>query len=133
MNASQSPVVLVVDDHADTREMLLLWLGCSGFQGIEAVDAGAALAAVAEAVPDAILLDMGLPDLDGYEVCRRLRQNPATRATPVIALTGYGSPGDLKRARDAGCDVVLVKPCPPDQVVLELQRHLPAFFGPPGS
>jgi two-component system, cell cycle response regulator DivK len=133
MNAVQPPTVLVVDDDADNREMLGMWLDCCGFQAIEAADAAGAMTKIAERVPDAILLDIGLPDFDGYEVCRRLRQNPATRSTPIIALTGFAYPADAERARDAGCNAVLVKPCPPEQVLLELQRHLPAHFPPPAK
>jgi CheY-like chemotaxis protein len=130
MNADTRPVVLVVDDHADTREMLCMWLDCCGFHGEEAADAGSALVKIAESVPDAILLDIGLPDFDGYEVCRRLRENPTTRSTPIVVLTGYGYPADVQRARDAGCDAVMVKPAPPEQILLELQKQLPSRFPP---
>lgn len=127
MSASQ-PLVLVVDDMADKREMQCMWLECCGFRGVEAADGASALAKVAEVVPDAILLDIGLPDISGYELCRRLRQDPATQSTVIIALTGYGFPDDIQRARDAGCDAVFVKPADLGRVLLELQRRLPAFF-----
>jgi CheY-like chemotaxis protein len=133
MHAVNRPVVLVVDDHADTREMLCMLLDCCGFRGIEAADGKSALTKIAESVPDAILLDIGLPDLDGCELARRLRQNPAAQSTPIIVLTGSGFPADIQRARDAGCDAVLVKPYPPERLLLELQRRLPSFFGPAGS
>jgi CheY-like chemotaxis protein len=130
MSAGQLPTVLVVDDDADNREMLAMWLDCCGFRVIEAANALAALTTIAERPPDAILLDIGLPDVDGYEVCRRVRRNPATESMPIVALTGFAFPADVERARDAGCSAVLVKPCPPERVLLELQRRLPAFFPP---
>jgi CheY-like chemotaxis protein len=83
-----------------------------------------------EARPDAILLDIGMPDMDGYELCRRFRANPVTQSTPIIARTGYALPTDLERARDAGFSAVLIKPCAPDRVVLEIQRLLPLDFDP---
>lgn len=131
MPVNKVPLVLVVDDHADTREVLLVWLNCCGFRGEEAEDGSSALARITENLPDAILLDIGLPDFDGYELCRRLRRDPATQSTPIIALTGWGMANDVRRAKDAGCNAVLVKPCPPERVLLELQRHLPMHFPPP--
>jgi CheY-like chemotaxis protein len=122
------PQVLVVDDDADTREMLRLCLSLSGVDATEAANATDALKRVSETPPHAILLDMGLPDIDGYELCRRLRANPSTQLTPIIALTGYAFPTDIERARGAGCDAVLVKPCPTEHILLELQRHLPSLF-----
>jgi CheY-like chemotaxis protein len=132
MDATRRPVVLVVDDDTDTRDVLCMWLDCCGFRGVDAGDAASVLARVAEEVPDAILLDLGLPDIDGFEVCRRLRQNPATQSTPIIVLTGYASPTDTRRALDAGCDAVFVKPAAPERLALELQRRLPSFFPPAG-
>jgi two-component system, cell cycle response regulator DivK len=130
MAVNKGPFVLVVDDHADTREMLRFGLDLIGIRSEGAESAGEALQAIAENLPDAILLDIGLPDFDGYEVCRRLRQNPATRLTPIIAVTGWAGATDLQRARDAGCNSVLVKPCEFDKVLSELQRHLPLYFPP---
>jgi two-component system, cell cycle response regulator DivK len=130
MAANKGPFVLVVDDHADSREMLRFGLDLIGIRTEGAESASEALRAVAENLPDAILLDIGLPDFDGYEVCRRLRQNPATRLTPIIAITGWATAADVQRAREAGCNSVLVKPCEFDKVLLELRRHLPLHFPP---
>lgn len=91
------PRVLVVDDHDDTRAMLCQWLDCCGFQGEQAEGGTSALAKIAENLPDAILLDIGLPDFDGCEVCRRLRRNPATASTPIVALTGYGMATEVQK------------------------------------
>jgi two-component system CheB/CheR fusion protein len=73
---------------------------------------------------DVVLLDIGLPELDGYEVARRLRQDPQTRDLLLIAVTGYGQPEDIERARQAGFDHHLVKPADP-AAVLALLASLP--------
>jgi CheY-like chemotaxis protein len=123
-----SPRVLVVDDDTDTREMLRQCLLCSGVEAAEAANATDALEKMSDALPHAVLLSMGLPDLDGYDLCRLLRERPDTHRTPIIALTGHAYPVDVQRARDAGCTAVLVKPCSPEYVLLELQRVLPSHF-----
>ena len=128
-NLTRPPLrVLLVDDDADTRAMLRLCLTRYGVEAAEAANAHDALNKVSETLPHAVLLDMALPGTDGYHLCRTLRERPDTHWTPIIAVTGYASPADIQRARDAGCDAVLVKPCPPQQVLLELQRALPSHF-----
>jgi CheY-like chemotaxis protein len=120
--------VLVVDDDADTREMVRQCLICSGVEATEAANATDALEKVSEAHPHVVLLAMGHPEIDGYDLCRLLRERPDTHRTPIIALTGHAYPADVQRARDAGCNAVLVKPCSPEYVVVELQRALPSHF-----
>jgi CheY-like chemotaxis protein len=122
------PLVLVVDDDADTREMLRLCLECHGVDATEAANGHDALKTVSETLPNAVLLDMGLPDIDGDDLCRMLRDRPDTHRTPIIALTGYAYAADIQRARDAGCNAVLVTPCPPEHLLLELRRALPSHF-----
>ena len=71
---------------------------------------GAEALALAEGAPEAFVVDIGLPDLDGYQVARALRETPGTRGALLIALSGYGSAEDAQRARDAGFDAHLTKP-----------------------
>jgi len=123
-----APWVLVVDDDADTRVMLRMCLHHYGIEAAEAANAHDALEKVSKTPPHAVLLDMGLPGIDGYDLCRMLRERPDTHTTPIIALTGYAYAADIQRAKDAGCNAVLVKPCPPQHLLLELQRHLPSHF-----
>jgi two-component system, cell cycle response regulator DivK len=125
------PVVLVVDSDADTREMLRMCLKHYGIEAAEAANAHDALQQVSESLPHAVLLDMALPGIDGYDLCRMLRERPDTHRTPIIAVTGYAYPADIQRAREAGCDAVLVKPCAPQYVLLELQRLLPSHLSSP--
>jgi two-component system, chemotaxis family, CheB/CheR fusion protein len=109
--------VLAVDDNVDAVESLAMLLGLQGHEVRTAYDGPAALAAADAFQPDVILLDIGLPKLDGYEVARRLRQQPAFEKVLLVAVTGYGQAEDRLRANQAGFDVHLVKPA--DPVVLK--------------
>ena len=84
------------------------------------------LLAAREARPDAILMDLALPVLDGWEATRRLKADPATRDIPVIALTGHAVVAEARRAREAGCAQVLLKPAAPDVVLATLVRLIAA-------
>lgn len=102
--------VLVVDDHVDsarTFSQLLQWVGCTTHEtheGAKVIDAAKAFQ------PNVILLDIGLPGLDGYQVARLIRQTPELSHVRLIALTGYDQPEYVERARAAGFDDHLVKP-----------------------
>jgi CheY-like chemotaxis protein len=112
--------VLVVDDNADMRGTLRVLLGLWGHQTAEAADGDSALGLAATFRPDAVLLDIGLPGLDGYDVARRLRQLPGLGDVLLIAVTGYGRPEDVAACREAGFDRHLLKPFDP----VELERLL---------
>jgi len=101
--------VLVVDDNVDAAEAVGKLMEILGNEVALAPDGPAALAAAKAAPPDLILLDIGLPGMDGYEVAARLRGAGHTRAA-LVALTGYGRENDVRRSRDAGFDYHLVKP-----------------------
>jgi signal transduction histidine kinase len=105
--------ILVVDDNADVAETTTLLLTLSGHQVRAAKDGPQALLAAAEFAPEVVLLDIGLPQMDGYEVARRLRAMPQTRKSLLIALTGYGQQGDRARGQAAGFDGHLLKPVDP--------------------
>ncbi len=110
--ASREPErrVLVVDDNIDSAEMLVELLAMWGHTALHAPDGPRALALAPEFAPDIVLLDIGLPGLDGYEVARLLREDPALGAARIIAMTGYGQAEDRKRTRAAGFAAHLVKP-----------------------
>ncbi len=108
--------VLVVDDDSDTRTTLLFLLRAWGHEAAAAADGPSALAAAAQFAPDAVLLDLGLPGMDGYEVCRRLRQLNGAGPALLVALSGFGREEDVGRALQAGCDRHLLKPCDPEQL-----------------
>ena len=102
--------ILLVDDNRDAAESLGMLLDLLGAEVELAHDGPAALAAFERRRPTAVLLDIGMPGMDGYEVVRRLRQRAATPAVPIIALTGWGQEADRRRVREAGFDHHLIKP-----------------------
>ena len=104
--------ILIVDDNADAADSIAMLLNMEGHQTRAVNTARAALLAVPEFKPEVVLLDIGLPEMDGYEVARRLRQNgrPSMR---LVAVTGYGQPADRRRAQAAGFDEHMVKPVEP--------------------
>jgi CheY-like chemotaxis protein len=104
--------VLVVDDNVDAAESLGLLLEVWGHEVRTAHDGPAALAVAEEFEPDLVLLDIGLPGMDGYEVARRLRSTAAV----LVALTGYGLREDAERARAAGFAAHVVKPASPERL-----------------
>lgn len=115
--------VLVVDDNIDNAELLAEALGIEGFDTATAHDAQSALERWRELVPHVGVLDVGLPDIDGYELARRLRAEHGTRAT-LIAATGYGQPSDRERAAAAGFDCHLVKPVSVQDLVRAMEARL---------
>ncbi|HSL20243.1 MAG TPA: ATP-binding protein [Vicinamibacterales bacterium] len=109
--------VLVVDDNRDSAEMMGAVLEGHGHTIRVAHDAETALSAAVDFAPDAALIDIGLPGVDGYEIARRLRQAVGTRQVRLIALTGWGTDVDRARAREAGFDTHLTKPADPRLVL----------------
>jgi CheY-like chemotaxis protein/anti-sigma regulatory factor (Ser/Thr protein kinase) len=105
--------ILVVDDNEDGAESLGTFLELHGHEVRIAHDGPAALKAAGEFRPGVILLDIGLPGMDGYEVARRLRARDEFRTTRLIAMTGWGQDTDRQRSREAGFDLHLVKPVDP--------------------
>ena len=102
--------ILVVDDNRDAAHSLVLLLQIAGHEASSAHDGPSALEAIATQRPDVVLLDIGLPTLNGYEVCRRVRREPWGGGVLLIALTGWGQDEDRRKSREAGFDGHLVKP-----------------------
>jgi len=102
--------VLIVDDNADSADSIAAILETSGHEVEVAYSAQKALEMAVEHQPDIVLLDIGLPDMDGYEVAKHLRQTPELKEMRLIAITGYGQESDRQRSREAGFDEHLVKP-----------------------
>jgi two-component system, sensor histidine kinase len=114
--------VLVVDDNEDAGELLGFMLEQEGFVPVIVKDGPSALEAVTELTPNLVILDIGLPGMNGYEVATRLRQDRRLTGLAIIALSGWGSPEDKRRALDAGFDLHLTKPV----FVEDLRRALGA-------
>jgi PAS domain S-box-containing protein len=117
--------VLIVDDNKDAAEWLATLLSLSGHETHVALDGVEAMKAAERLLPDAVLLDIGLPRVDGYEVCRRIRQQPWGRDLVIVALTGWGQEEDRQKSREAGFNTHLVKPVD-DEVLLTLLASLPS-------
>jgi len=114
--------VLVVDDNADAAQMLAALLEVQGHAVSVEYDARGALARARSEHPDVLLLDIGLPDMDGYELARRLRAQPENAGATLVALTGYGQNQDREEAQQAGFDHYLVKPADLNEVNEVLAR-----------
>jgi CheY-like chemotaxis protein len=106
--------VLVVDDYPDTAETTAMLLRLWGHDARIALDGPTALSLATHYAPQVVLLDLGLPGMDGFEVVRRLRQTPTLREALVVSLSGHGLNADFQRALAAGCNCHLVKPVEPD-------------------
>ncbi|WP_345789617.1 PAS domain S-box protein [Paraburkholderia terrae] len=109
--------ILIVDDNVDASEALALLLTMQGHEVQTRADGASGMAAVTTYRPDIILLDIGLPDMDGYEVARQLRESGASEGMTLIAVTGYGSPADRIRSAEAGFDHHLTKPVEADELI----------------
>ena len=121
--------VLVVDDNVDTAESLALLLRLRGYEVKIAYDGPEALATAGSFHPEAVLLDIGLPGLDGYQVARRLRQRRRNARVLLVAMTGYGQEDDQRLAREAGFDHHLTKPVDPQVIYELLAPPQPVRFG----
>jgi PAS domain S-box-containing protein len=116
--------VLVADDNRDAAETLALLLDMDGYQTAVAYGGLQALDSIRQNRPDAVILDIGMPDLNGYEVARRIREEEWGRNLFLLAITGWGHPDDVARAKAAGFNEHLTKPVDADNVVRLLAKHL---------
>ena len=117
--------VLIVDDNGDGAESLAMLLELGGHETHQAHDGVQAIEAAERLRPDAVLLDIGLPRLNGYEVCRRIREEPWGKSMVLVALTGWGQEEDRHRSEEAGFDAHMIKPVDHD-VLMKLLASLPS-------
>lgn len=103
-------IILIVDDFADTREMMKLTLLSFGYRVLEAEDGRRAVEITISQKPDLILMDLAMPVLNGLEAIREIRGTDGTRQTPIIAVSAYGNGDKRLAAMSAGCDAYLTKP-----------------------
>jgi CheY-like chemotaxis protein len=118
------PVVLIVEDQQDLRQLYAQHLAMSGFDVIEAANGAEAIDHTSSRLPDVILMDLGLPVVDGWEATKRLKADARTAHIPVVALTAHDGSGELQRATQAGCDWFVPKPCAPAALITEIRRVL---------
>jgi CheY-like chemotaxis protein len=119
-----------VDDNRDAADSLAVLLSLDGHRVAAAYDGADAIERALTWQPDVVLLDIGLPDMSGYEVARRLRTVEGGRPLSIIAISGWGQQRDKEEALEAGCDAHLTKPANPAEV-RELLNALPARRPPP--
>jgi DNA-binding response OmpR family regulator len=127
-DSARTPLrVLVVDDCPDTTASLAMLLHLWGYDVCVASNGPGALEAAGSRRPDVVLLDIGLPGMDGYEVARRLRREHDLAGALILTLSGYGREADRCRAWEAGCDHHLVKPVDPEELhgLLEARARSP--------
>jgi two-component system, cell cycle response regulator DivK len=117
--------ILVVEDTEDNRRIIGDLLTSVGYEVIEAVDGEEGVAMAESHRPDLILMDIQLPEMDGYEATRRIRAIPQLAEVPIIAVTSYAFSGDEAKARAAGCDGYIAKPFSPRELLAKVREFLP--------
>lgn len=117
------PLLLIAEDDLPLRNWLSKALLTLGFRVTLAADGVEAVTAALQVQPDVILMDLGLPAMDGLQATTAIKRDARTRHIPVIAFTGY-SGGSRQRARDAGCDAFVAKPCTPDDIAIQARLLL---------
>ncbi len=119
------PTVLVVEDDQAARKLYAGMLQDQGFNVAEAHNGHQAVEKAADLLPAVIVTDLGLPGIDGFEVCRRIHRDDRTKHIPLVAITGrYVSGADMARAQREGCHAVLVKPFDAEHLVAEVKEVL---------
>jgi len=121
-NPSTVPLILLVDRDFETRSLYRHSLMSSGWRVDEADDGRDGLVKVIERHPALVVTETRLPFIDGYELCHLIRRDPETRDVQIVVLTAEAFPAQIERARRAGADAVLIKPCLPDELDRELKR-----------
>lgn len=116
--------ILLVEDNADTQAIYRVILEHHGHEVLQAWNGEDGVRLAREALLDLVFMDISIPLLDGYEVTRRLKADPATAHIPIVALTAHAMPEDRARAAEAGCDTYLAKPVEPKRVAEEVTRLL---------
>jgi len=119
---SEGLLVLLVEDTLDTLEAFSHFLRGAGFRVETATDGRQAVDKTRALLPDVVVMDLALPELDGWEATHRIKSDPLTRHVPVVAFTGHAFQQSKESARQAGCDAFLIKPLYPAQLVAEIRR-----------
>ena len=117
---------VLIEDNDQNRYLIAYLLQHHGFEMIVADDGVKGLQVVTEARPDVILLDIQLPGMDGYEVARQIKQNPALATTPLVAISSFAMPSDRAKAIKAGFDGYIEKPIDPDTFAAQIKQFMGA-------
>jgi CheY-like chemotaxis protein len=123
---ARPPLIVLADDSADTREMYRQFFAFVGFDVETAATGREVLDKVRCLAPDIFILDLSMPDLDGWAVCRTLKADPQTKTIPIIVLTGHTLDGAEASAKAAGANYYLMKPCLPEELADAVRSVLSA-------
>jgi two-component system, cell cycle response regulator DivK len=116
--------IAVVEDDADNLELVHILLDQAGFQVLTAMDGQSALELIREKLPDLVLLDLTIPEIDGWHLAHRLKADPQTQSIKLVALTAHTLPGDRKRALESGCDGYITKPLDVRNFAAQIRSYL---------
>lgn len=116
--------ILLIEDNAQNRYLVTFLLQSRGHEIIPAISGPEGIALGRQTQPDLILLDIQLPEMDGYAVAKQLRRIPDLRDVPIIAVTSYAMMGDRERALAAGCTGYIEKPINPETFALQIEEHV---------
>jgi two-component system cell cycle response regulator DivK len=123
--------ILIIEDNEQSLYLATFLLQRSGYEIIQARSGPEGITLAARTRPDVILLDIQLPGMDGYAVARALRQDPASKDVPIVAVTSHAMVGDRERTLEAGCNAYIEKPINPETFASEIEKSLTAR--PPGG
>jgi CheY-like chemotaxis protein len=116
--------IVVVEDDADNLELVNILLDQGGFEMLTAMDGRKGLELIQEKLPELVLLDLTIPEIDGWHLAHRLKADPQTQSIKIIALTAHTLPGDRKRALESGCDGYISKPLDIRNFVAQIRAYL---------
>ena len=124
------PAILVVDDDEDSRRILMYGLGSVGYRVLLAENGAAAVELCRNILPNLVIMDLAMPEMDGYTAARTLKADERTRDVPIIAWSARVVSGENRELQDAGFDEVLGKPALPADVIEAVRRHVPVGAAP---
>jgi two-component system cell cycle response regulator DivK len=122
LSTAEAALVLIIDDGEDGRRMYRSFLERAGYRVVEAADATEGIALAKELMPAIVVMDLAMPGVDGWEATRMLKGDAATRGIGVVALSAFHEPEARRRAREAGADFFLAKPCLPRELALHVSE-----------
>lgn len=128
MAIEQRKKILIVDDERLTRAVLQHDVILAGYDVMVASNGKEAMQKIREVTPDLIVVDLVMPDMNGFEMCRRIRSNEQTKKTPVIVVSALQSQADIQEAKASGADVYLTKPIKPKQFINQVKEFLGSPF-----
>ena len=125
MSANPKTTILYVEDNLENRVLVRRILTSENYMILEAVNASDALNLLKDARPDLILMDINMPEMDGYTLTAKIKAMPGFERVPILALTANVMRGDKEKTLEAGCDGYIQKPLDIDQLIREIERFLP--------